>query len=164
MGDFDAAVEVLSPLATPMEVQGLFCGVYCASKAAPAKALWHETLRTHFGEEAPLLDAVDALAAAQGQALADENLSFQLLLPDDEAPLEDRADGLARFCGAFLSGYGLSGGQLDAEDREAMEDLAAIAQLSDQLDDDEENAQNLEMLIEHVRIVVLNLAEPGATA
>ena len=45
-----------------------------------------------------------------------------------------------------------------------MEDLAAIAQLSDQLDDDEENAQNLEVLIEHVRIVVLNLAEPGAAA
>ena len=131
MGDFDAALEALSPLATPMEVQGLFCGVYCVSKATPTQAHWHEMLRTHFG---------------------------------DEAPLGDRADGLARFCGAFLSGYGLSGGQLDAADREAMEDLAAIAQLSDQLDDDEENAQNLEMLIEHVRIVVLNLAEPGATA
>lgn len=164
MGDFDAAVEALSPLATPMEVQGLFCGAYCVSKAAPAPALWHETLRTYFGEEAPLIDAVDALAVAQSQALADENLSFQLLLPEDDAPLEDRADGLARFCGAFLSGFGLSGGQLDAEDREAMEDLAAIAQLSDQLDDDEENAQNLETLIEHVRIVVLNLAEPGANA
>ena len=164
MGDFDAAVEALSPLATPMEVQGLFCGVYCVSKATPTQAHWHEMLRTHFGDEAPLVDAVDAIAGAQGQALADENLSFQLWLPDDEAPLGDRADGLARFCGAFLSGYGLSGGQLDAADREAMEDLAAIAQLSDQLDDDEENAQNLEMLIEHVRVVVLNLAEPGATA
>lgn len=161
MGDFDGAVEALSPLATPMEVQGLFCGAYCVGKAAPAPARWHETLRTHFGEEAPHLAAVDALAAAQSQALADEHLSFQLLLPEDDAPLADRADGLARFCGAFLSGFGLSGGQLDAEDREAMEDLAAIAQLSDQLEDDEENAQNLEMLIEHVRIVVLNLAEPG---
>lgn len=161
MGDFDGAVEALSPLATPMEVQGLFCGAYCVAKAAPAPARWHETLRTHFGSEAPLLAAVDALAAAMSQALADEHLSFQLLLPDDDAPLSDRADGLARFCGAFLSGFGLSGGQLDAEDREAMEDLAAIAQLSDQLDDDEENAQHLEMLIEHVRIVVLSLAEPG---
>ena len=91
-------------------------------------------------------------------------MSFLLWLPDDEGPLGYRADGLARFCGAFLSGYGLSGGQLDAADREAIGDLAAIAQLSDQLDDDEENAQNLEMLIEHVRVVVLNLAEPGATA
>ena len=112
VGDFDAAVEALSPLATPMEVQGLFCGVYCVSKATPAQAHWHEMLRTHFGDEAPLVDAVDAIAGAQGQALADENLSFQLWLPDDEAPLGDRADGLARFCGAFLSGYGLSGGQL----------------------------------------------------
>ena len=99
MGDFDAAVEALSPLATPMEVQGLFCGVYCVSKATPTQAHWHEMLRTHFGDEAPLVDAVDAIAGAQGQALADENLSFQLWLPDDEAPLGDRADGLARFCG-----------------------------------------------------------------
>lgn len=164
MGTFDEAVEALGPLASPMEIQGLYCGAYCAGRAAPTPGAWHEALRLQFGEDAPLLEAVDALAEAQAQALEDEELSLQLLLPEEDAPLADRAEGLARFCSAFLSGYGLAGGQLRDGDQEALADLAAIAQLSDELDDDDDTERNLELLIEHVRIVVLNLAEPGDEA
>jgi len=161
VGTFDEAVEAFAPLASPMEIQGLYCGVYCAGRAAPAPEAWHDTLRIHFGEDAPFLEALDALAEGQAESLEDGGLSLQLLLPEEDAPLADRAEGLARFCSAFLSGFGLAGGQLREEDREAMEDLAAIAQLSDELDDDDDTERNLELLIEHVRIVVLNLAEPG---
>lgn len=164
MGIFDEAVEALGPLASPMEIQGLYCGAYCADRRAPTPGAWHEALRLQFGEDALLLDAVDALAQAQAQALEDQELSLQLLLPEEDAPLADRAEGLARFCSAFLSGYGLAGGQLRDGDQEALEDLAAIAQLSDELDDDDDTERNLELLIEHVRIVVLNLAEPGDEA
>ncbi|MEY3042290.1 MAG: hypothetical protein RLZZ174_1372 [Pseudomonadota bacterium] len=161
MGTFDEAVDALGPLASPMELQGLYCGAYCAVRMAPTPALWHETLRVHFGEDAPRLEASDELAQVQAQALEDEGLSLRLLLPEEDAPLADRAEGLARFCSAFLSGYGLAGGQLREGDREALQDLAAIAQLSDELDEDDDTERNLELLIEHVRIVVLNLAEPG---
>ena len=86
MGTFDEAVDALGPLASPMELQGLYCGAYCAVRMAPTPALWHETLQVHFGEDAPRLEASDELAQVQAQALEDEGLSLRLLLPEEDAP------------------------------------------------------------------------------
>ena len=118
---------------------------------------------------AALTEAFESTA----QQLADEDMGFELWLPDDDEMLEDRTMALAQWCSGFLAGLA-SGGQfevLSEEAREAIGDLQQIAraELTMQEGEDQDSEEDevaFTEIVEYVRVVTLMMREdfrgPGA--
>jgi uncharacterized protein YgfB (UPF0149 family) len=90
--------------------------------------------------------------------LLDEDLGFQLLLPDDDQEISQRVDALSSWCSGFLAGFGMYLGEQSMSDalREGLQDFSEIAQVStdpDELDDEDESG--LLELQEYVRMAAL---------
>lgn len=119
------------------------------------------------GEGLPLnlKSTVKQLYSEIWQALLDDSFGFQLLLPDDEDTLEERANGLGMWVQGFNLGFGLQ--QKDtpvvSEDvKEVLNDFAEIANLSDEIDEDETTEQAYYEIAEYVKVsVLLCFAEQG---
>ncbi len=145
------------------ELHGSLCG-YVTGGGQCRPTAWPEQLA---------LDAVDAVALSAEQPLgqlfasslaqlADDSVSFQLLLPE-QAPLSERADALLQWCRGFLGGFGLARGRTHSEDAaEALADLGRIAGTVVTFEDPEQDEESLEELIEFVRIAVLLLNDDQA--
>ena len=92
-----------------------------------------------------------------------EDLDFELLLPDDSDDFVQRLLALAGWCRGFLYGLGVSGiaaeDRLDEQSRECLSDLLEISKLRH----DEESSEEAEMqyaeIVEHVRMATLLLNE-----
>ncbi|BBB23416.1 conserved hypothetical protein [Isorropodon fossajaponicum endosymbiont JTNG4] len=85
--------------------------------------------------------------------LSDETLDFQLLIADDEEKLGAQASTLIQWCQGYLSGLGLQ--KVSTTDEDALEmikDLYEISRLDTNLLDNERNAQDLNEIIEFVRM------------
>ncbi|CAH0992870.1 hypothetical protein SIN8267_03007 [Sinobacterium norvegicum] len=96
-------------------------------------------------------------------ALTDESLSFGLLLPDEDHDVAIRIESLGHWCQGFLSGFAQSGitdpiiATWPDDAREALHDLAAIAQIGlDDEDDPKLEADYLEVS-EYVRLAALHV-------
>ncbi len=78
--------------------------------------------------DATLLERLARQAAHQ---LADPELGFEPMLPDDDRPLAERAEATVEWCRGFLGGFGLAGPQsharLSEEAQEVLRDLGTIA-------------------------------------
>lgn len=88
-------------------------------------------------------------------ALADPELSFQLLLPGDEELLAERLKALIQWVQSFLAGFGVNPHNLShaSEDvREAITDMTEIARLSDEVDTDEDAERAFYEVGEYVRV------------
>lgn len=92
-----------------------------------------------------------------------EDLSFELLLPDESDELSDRLLGLSSWCQGFLYGIGVSGGNkleaLDSQSQECLSDLLEISKLNYRQEPTEEAEVQFADVIEHVRLSVLMLNE-----
>ena len=150
------------------ECHGLLCGLLCGNSGITVG----EYL-THLAAMQLMVEPGEALAGVMVETwegtrkqLEDEELGFQLWLPDDDEPLEERAISLAQWCSGFLAGLG-SGCSLErlSEDaREALADLMEIsrAEISSSLGDASENEEDegaFAEIVEYVRIVALSLFE-----
>jgi len=150
------------------ECHGLLCGLLCCDAGGTAG----EYLR-HLAAMQLLVNPGEALGAVMVEAwentvkqMADEELGFELWLPDDDEPLEERAISLAQWCSGFLAGLG-SGCTLEAaseEAREALSDLMEISRAEVSAgpgetfgSEDDEGAYA--EIVEYVRIVALSLRE-----
>jgi len=110
--DYDALRETLTDsgalLALP-ELHGGISGALCAGGPAAAERWVDEFCADH---EATNLAAVEGpvheLVRATWQMLADGELAFEPLLPDEDAPLDEQAQALGMWCHGFLSGLGAS--------------------------------------------------------
>ena len=105
---------------------------------------------------------LDGFAQATITLLAQAELRFELLLPDDLRELSERADALTQWCSGFLGGLGLGGfnqeKSLSKEAREGLRDLERIARTEIELDDDAEgNETALMELAEFAKITALML-------
>jgi uncharacterized protein YgfB (UPF0149 family) len=153
------------------ECHGVLCGMICRENGSTAKDfLAHlATLELAVGPGGALHDVMLEVFSSTVQQLADDELRFNLWLPDDEHSLDERTRSLAQWCTGFLAGLGL-GGPLQAlsdEAAEALSDLQQIARagLSAYADDagkmeaDEENEQAFSEIVEYVRVVILILRE-----
>ncbi|MDG2395846.1 YecA family protein [Candidatus Thioglobus sp.] len=92
--------------------------------------------------------------------LNDETLDFQPLIADEESRLGEQANTLIEWCQGYLVGLGLQ--KISTTDEEALElikDISEISQLDADLIDNEQNAQDLNEIIEFVRMGVLLIQE-----
>lgn len=168
MLDFDSvqnALERLGTTADASESHGTLCGLLLGNSTM---AMWL----------AHALDAVpeqgDVLAAEQLQILQQlfeqtrerlniEDMSLELLLPDDSKKLTERLVNLASWCQGFLYGITVIGRNnsetQDEQSRECLSDLLEISKLDTEEVASEETEQQFAEIVEHVRMSVLMLNE-----
>ena len=166
--DIDLALEDLGAAIGAAELHGLLTGLACAGTQLPAAQL-RSLLDTELDldtDEATFRDlrAVDATLRSQ---LADDELGFEMLLPDDDRPLVERVRGMAQWCVGFLAGFGTGTG--GRPERELPEDvrglLATIAEFTraDIGDDGEEGGdedaaeRDYMELVEYLRVAALTI-------
>jgi len=168
MLDFDsvqAALQDLGATADAAESHGTLCALLL-DNAVLATWLGH-TL-----EELP--DKGNVLAAEQlgvleqlyqlsREQLSDDDLSLELLLPDESDDFGLRLLGLSSWCQGFLYGIGVTGvasdDKLDDEGRECLSDLLEISKLRHDEESSDEAELQFAELVEHVRMATLLLHE-----
>lgn len=156
------ALENLGSLMDASEAQGVLCGLLLDNQGM---VKWLQAILD------VLPDSNDVLAKEQllvlksvfessREQLNNEEMSLQLLLPDEDKNFSDRLLGLASWCQGFLFGYALTpkakmdkAGGVD----DCLDDLLQISQLSH----DEEQSEAAELhfteLEEYVRMAVIFL-------
>ncbi|MCP3689075.1 MAG: UPF0149 family protein [Gammaproteobacteria bacterium] len=97
------------------------------------------------------------------EQLDTEDLSLELLLPDETDDLSDRLLGLATWCQGFLYAIGVTGlahrVELDEFAQECLSDLLEISKLDYHSTASEEAEQQYVEIVEHVRMSVFVLKE-----
>ena len=109
------------------------------------------------------LGVLEQLFEHTREQLGNEDLSFELLLPDDTDDFGLRLLGLSGWCQGFLYGFGVSGAavedSLDDESRECLSDLLEISKLGHDEETSDETEQQYIEIVEHVRVATLLLNE-----
>lgn len=152
------------------EAHGGLCGLACIL-GATAGPVWLTGLvgeaEQRALEGAACRGILGPLAEGTCAALAEGDMSFELLLPPDEAPLAVRTEGLAEWCAGFLHGLGEAAGNTASRDalggevaREIMADFGEIARVTlDEEETDLEAETAYAELVEFVRVSVQLLFE-----
>ena len=150
------------------ECHGVICGLICRLQDETVDGCMTHlaALQLLVDPEPEMQELVAKLHRGTLEQMNDEELGFELWLPDDEEALEERTIALAQWCSGFLAGLA-SGGQFDnlsEEAREALDDLQQIgrAELTAPSGDDtspEDDEEALFEISEYVRIVALMMRE-----
>lgn len=158
--DVAAWVKRLTVHQHPSEVHGVISGWLCAgSRWDPDNR--HAALCEWLNEDVPPTDMaiVDSLWEEAAAGLADQEMGFRLLLPDDEASTSARAEAISAWCGGFLSGFGMTGrfqqGELSDDLQEVLSDIGRISSFGEDVPDDDENEADLIEIGEYVRMSAL---------
>ena len=163
--DFDAIADLMISegvlTLSPSELHGLMTGQLSAGARFDAdtliKVLCELMSVDQMVDEKSALIFVSLYQITLAQLL-DEDLGFQLLLPDDDQDISQRVDALSSWCSGFLAGFGMYLAEQSMSEalREGLQDFAEIAQVStdpDELDDEDESG--LLELQEYVRMAAL---------
>ncbi len=119
--------------------------------------------------ELPVADraALVALFKYSEQQLADPELGFEPLLPDDGSAMAERVRAIADWCEGYLYGLSLGGikefGGFSEPVQEFCRDLIEICRLADDEDEGEDNESALVDVVEYVRMGVLMLRDEMMT-
>lgn len=158
---FDRLTQFLQQqglLPSAAEVHGMLVGML-AGGADPVTEQNFGLLSDLLHEGQPLNPAVKQKLTALNDKirtdLADPDMHFQLLLPDDSQPVEDRLTAMIGWVQAFLVGFGvfqtnLNGLSIDI--REAIEDMVELAKLDVETSDDEETDRAYFEIVEYLRV------------
>ena len=168
MLDFDqvqGALESLGANADAAESHGTLCALLIDNAKL---ATWLGHTLDELPEAGNVLAAehlgvLEQLFEETRERLNDEELDFELLLPDDSDDFGLRLMALSGWCQGFLYGVGVIGvgdeSELDEAARECLSDLLEISKLShDEQASDEAELQFAEV-VEHVRMATLLLNE-----
>jgi len=92
------------------------------------------------------------------QHILDDSYSFQLMLPDDDDTILERANGLGHWVQGFNLGFGIqqkNKTKLSEDVQEVLSDFVDIANLSDDMEEDEDTEHAYYEIAEYVRISAL---------
>jgi len=90
--------------------------------------------------------------------ILDDSFVFQLMLPDDDDSIVERGHALGKWVQGFNLGFGLQQKNIPVtsnEVKEVLTDFAEIANLSDEMEEDEDTEQAYFEISEYVRISAL---------
>lgn len=162
--DIDLALEDIGAAGNAAAVHGLLTGLACTGTVHP-----EARLRVWLTDELDVdlddvtfreLRRIDSILRRQ---LLDDDLGFEMLLPEDELPLADRVAAMAEWCDGFLGGFGA--GSAGRKDQELPEDVRMLletigefarAEVGDDSADDEAERNYME-LVEYLRIAALTI-------
>ena len=166
--DFDTVANLFLSLGanhTPSEIHGLLTGKLAAGKRFDQSA-WllqaQELLDTDASFSKEQQEQLYFFYMATATPLADADLSFQALIPDDDLDMEQRLQCLGLWCSGFLAGFALvekAITELPELVNDALNDLAAIAQVGANEDEDWDASaeQDFFQLMEYVRLAAMNV-------
>ncbi len=155
------------------ELHGVLTGLICAGFTFEDKG-YIAMLNDLFNEGDSFPSAVKiALNKVFHQLWADildDSYTFSLMLPDDDDSIVERGHALGVWVQGFNLGFGLQQKDtpvLSAEVKEVLTDFSEIANLSDEMEEDEDTEQAYFEISEYVRISALlcfsELATPPNT-
>lgn len=157
--EWEGRFSKVSELSGASELHGLLTGIVVVSDP-PTGVQWQAIL-ARIGFE-PLPDDALRLLTEEAEeaaaALADDNLDYAPLLPDDDHPLIERVEALASWSSGVLLGFGLTGGKIRKDEADILRSLSDVAGLlyNDE-DDDEEGEESYTDLVEFARLIPVSL-------
>ncbi len=164
--DYNALKTTLHTLNTDDSIasaHGILCGFACVKPELTLADWLNEIIVSMDLNNLNEQSAHETLAMIFNESLAqlnDPTLNFQLLIADEEAKLSEQATTLIDWCQGYLTGLGLQKISTNDEDvLEMIKDISAISTLDSALLDTEQNTQDLNEIIEFVRIGVLLIQE-----
>jgi uncharacterized protein YgfB (UPF0149 family) len=149
--------------ASPSGFHGFLCGRLSCGAVQMEDLINSSTAWLGLEEEAAeaAVGDLESFYEATLSDLQDISFLFQPLLPDDELPLAERLISVGDWCTNYLSGLGEGMGtefEVSEDGKDALQDIAAIGQISTDLDADEEAEEDGEKdyleLVEYIRIAV----------
>ncbi|WKE65117.1 UPF0149 family protein [Gallaecimonas kandeliae] len=147
--------------ASPAELHGIITGLVSSGLAMDGKS-WLEPLydltNNGLAFSQPVKEALEPLYLELCQQLVGADFEFQLLLPAEDEALPDRIQALCDWAQGFLAGYGVQAGKakVSAEVKEALDDLAEIANLSTDVEEDDDMAESAFIEVEeYLRVVAM---------
>ncbi len=155
------------------ELHGFLTGLLCAGFAFEDKS-YFAMLNDLFneGDNFPRATkaALEQLFNQLWTNLLDDTYGFNLLLPDDDDSIVERGHALSVWVQGFNLGFGLQQKDspvVSAEVKEVLTDFSEIANLSDEMEENEDSEQAYFEIIEYVKISALvcfsELASPPET-
>ena len=166
---YDQLATLLSAYGDAMSVSechGVLCGMVSGNPALNGDE-WAKRMLSGDLDEVAIDAEVDEADKATLKALfddtvrqmADEELGFQPLLPDEDEALEERTSALADWCDGYLYGLGLGGikdfSGFAQEVQEFCADLVEISHITFEESDEGENETAFFEIVEYVRMGAL---------
>lgn len=143
------------------ELHGMISGMICAGYPYEQQdyiALVNDMFNNGAGFPASVKNLIDEVYGKVWQQLMDDSFGFQPLIPEDDEALEDRSIALSLWVQGFNLGFGIVQKQTSTyseEVQEVLRDFAEIANLSTEVDEDEENEMALFEIQEYVKVSAL---------
>lgn len=145
------------------ECHGFLCGHFCASNSI-APGDWRKHLLAGIDDAVNVNDCFAILEQMANQVkieVLSEDISFDLLLPDEQSPISDRSSALAEWCDGFASGLGIGGmaqkEKLNEECDEFVKDVISISRMETSMEEGEETETALFEIIEYIRVGTIML-------
>jgi yecA family protein len=166
--EFDEICDLFVSLGahnSPSEMHGLLAGQLSAGKRMDYSEWLKEAKEFIDTDSAFSKDEEEVLQFVYMStltALADDELGFYPLLPDDEADIEQRLHCLGLWCQGYMAGFALvekAIAELPEIVNDALNDLAAIAQvgINESEDWDESADEDYFQIVEYVRLAAMNI-------
>lgn len=164
---FDDLCNLLLPLGalnSPAELHGLLCGKLCGGEALSETRWLLDAVEFLDFTQAPdesVRVALSQLYHESKAQLRGEAFELTLILPDDESEIGERLTALGQWCYGFLTGFGsvaaVGQREISEESEETLRDLASIAQIDVDVEDDEESEADYMELTEYIRTAASSL-------
>jgi uncharacterized protein YgfB (UPF0149 family) len=143
------------------ELHGVLTGLVCAGfefEDQGYMAMLHDLFNDGDGFPASVKTALKKMYSELWTSILDDSYSFNLLLPDDDDSMAERGHALSVWVQGFNLGFGLQ--QKDSpvvskDVKEVLTDFVEIANLSDEMEEDEDTEQAYFEISEYVRISAL---------
>ena len=140
------------------EIHGVLTGLVCAGFEFEDQGyvtMLNDLFNDGDGFPAAVKVALKQMYSELWTSILDDTYSFNLLLPDDDDTMAERGHALSVWVQGFNLGFGLE--QKDSpvvseEVKEVLTDFSEIANLSDEMEEDEDTEQAYFEISEYVRI------------
>lgn len=143
------------------EIHGVLTGLVCAGYTFEEQgymAMLIDLFSNGEGFPAAVQATIKQMYSELWTDILDEGYAFQLMLPDDDDSIVERGHALGSWVQGFNLGFGLqqkNNPVTSSEVKEVLADFAEIANLSDEMEEDEDTEQAYFEISEYVRISAL---------
>ncbi len=143
------------------ELHGVLTGLVCAGFEFENQgyvAMLHDLFNEGDGFPTAVKKALKQMYSELWSSILDDSYSFNLLLPDDDDSMTERGHALSVWVQGFNLGFGLQHKDspvVSDEVKEVLTDFGEIANLSDEMEEDEDTEQAYFEIGEYVRISAL---------
>lgn len=140
------------------ELHGVLTGLVCAGFAFESDdylAMINDLFNNGEGLPREVKSTVKLMFSQVWTDIIDDSYGFQLMLPDDDDSIVERGHALGAWVQGFNLGFGLQQKDkaiLSEDVKEVLVDFAEIANLSDEMEENEETEQSYFEIAEYVRI------------